>query len=126
MPTIVINLLLDGGMPVDKYEENEEGKSCPLPTQDPELNDENRQTAIEEYHYRGPNEGSAFRLTNVCGNCGMYNQTEEILECLGDESGNTGYCQLLKFACKSENTCDEWVEGGPITSESQETYRDIL
>jgi len=56
----------------------------------------------------------------------MYNQTEEMLECLGDESGNTGYCQLLKFACKSENTCDEWVEGGPITSESQETYRDIL
>ena len=126
MPTIVISLLPDGAMPVDSYEENEEGHSCPLPTQDPELNDENREKAIEEYNYRGPNEGSAFRLSEVCGNCSVYNQTDEILECIGDESGETGYCQLLKFVCKAENTCDEWQEGGPMTSELQEDYKDIL
>jgi len=125
MTTFMITILPDG-MPVDKMEENEEGKSCPLPTQDPELNAENRQMAIDEHNYRGPNEGSAFRLTEVCGNCGMYNQTEDMLDCLGDESGETGYCQMLKFACMRDNTCDEWVEGGPITSDMQDEYSDYL
>ena len=56
----------------------------------------------------------------------MYNQTDDILECIGDESGNTGYCQMLKFVCMNENTCDEWAEGGPITSDLQEEYKDNL
>ena len=125
MVGIMISILSDG-MPVDKMEETEEGHVCPLPTQDPELNDENREIAVEEYNYREPNTGVSFRADEVCGSCCMYNQTEEMLECLGDESGNVGYCQSLKFACMKDNTCDMWAEGGPITSTLQEEYKDNL
>jgi hypothetical protein len=31
MATIVISLLPDGAIPVDEYEETEEGSSCPFP-----------------------------------------------------------------------------------------------
>jgi len=118
--------ILPDGMPVDKMEETEEGNVCPLPTQDPELNDMNREVAIDEYGYREPNVAVAFRNDESCGTCGMYNQTDDIMECIGDESGETGYCQLLKFVCNSENTCNEWAEGGPITSDLQEEYKDNL
>lgn len=130
MPTIVISLLADGEIPVDQYEENEEGMACPLPTQDEDLNAENRQVAIDESNYREPNTGSSFRSDQVCGNCAAYNQTESILECIGldDDMENPpmGYCQIFKFVCESENTCDAWAEGGPITSAKQEEYKDIL
>jgi hypothetical protein len=43
MPTIMISIMPDGGIPVDKMEEDDEGNNCPLPTQDEELNDKNRQ-----------------------------------------------------------------------------------
>lgn len=125
MPGIMITILPDG-IPVDTMKEDEEGHVCPLPTQDPELNELNREMAEEEYNYREPNTGVSFRSDQVCGSCAMYNQTEEILECIGDESGNTGYCQSLKFVCMKENTCDKWAEGGPITSELQEEYKDNL
>ena len=128
MATIVISLLPDGAIPVDEYEENEEGMSCPLPTQDEDLNAENRQIAVDDANYREPTSGVAFRSDQVCGNCAAYNQTEEILECIGldddMESPPLGYCQIFKFVCESENTCDSWAEGGPIVSEMQEKYRD--
>lgn len=125
MPSIMISIIPDG-IEVDKMQETEEGHVCPLPTQDEELNAENREMAIEEHNYREPNTGISFRSDQVCGTCAMYNQTEEMLECLGDESGNTGYCQSLKFACMSDHTCDIWAEGGPITSKLQEEFRDNL
>ncbi len=125
MPTIMISILPDG-MPVDTMEESDEGNSCPLPTQDEDMNMENRDMAEYEHNYREPNTSVAFRNDESCGSCGMYNQTESMQECIGDESGDTGYCQLLKFVCNSQNTCDEWVEGGPITSDLQEEYKDIL
>lgn len=130
MPTIIISMLPDGSIPVDEYEENEEGEACPLSTQDEDLNAENRQVAVDEANYREPNTGVAFRSDQVCGNCAAYNQTKSILECLGldDDMENPplGYCQIYKFVCKSENTCDSWAEGGPMTSEKQEEYKDIL
>jgi len=124
MPAITI---VFGEMtPVDKMEENEEGKSCPLPTQDADLNAENKQKAVETADYRDPADSGAFRLTEVCGNCAAYNQTEDMLECIGDESGDLGYCQLLKFVCESEYTCDKWAEGGPITSEIEDDHGEYL
>lgn len=120
MTTIVISLLPDGAMPVDKYEENEEGRSCPLPTVDPEVNDKNRNVAIEEHGYQ------EAMGNEMCGNCGMYNQTEDMLDCIGDESGERGYCQMLKFTCMRENTCDDWVDGGPITSINGDEYGEYL
>ena len=126
MPTIQISILPDL-VPVDKYmDDDDDGKSCPLPTKDSELNEENKEAAIENASYRDPADGGAFRLSDVCGNCKAYNQTENILECIGDESGDLGYCQIHKFVCEATYTCDDWVEGGPMTSEVQETYRDNM
>lgn len=125
MPTIQISILPDM-IPVDKYDDDDDGKSCPLPTKDPELNEENKEAAIENASYRDPADSGAFRLSDVCGNCKAYNQTEEMLECIGDESGDLGYCQIHKFVCEAAYTCDDWVEGGPMTSDIQETYRDNM
>lgn len=126
MPTIVIKILPDEEMKVDKYGADEEGNSCPLPTQDPEMNAENREEAVQYANYREPEGGGAFRQDEVCGSCGAYNQTEDMLECIGDESGNTGYCQKWKFVCEASYTCDSWVKGGPITSKMQETYNEYF
>jgi hypothetical protein len=124
MPAITI---IFGEMtPVDKMSNDDEGRNCPLPTQDPELNAQNKEKAIETANYRDPADSGAFRLTDVCGNCAAYNQTEDILECIGDESGDLGYCQLLKFVCSSDYTCDKWAAGGPITSEIEDDYNEIL
>jgi hypothetical protein len=130
MTTIVISLLPDGAIPVDQYGETDDGASCPLPTQDEDLNAENRQVAVEEANYREPNTGAAFRSDEVCGNCAAFNQTKEILACLGFDEGveqpPLGYCQIYKFVCAAENTCEDWAEGGPMVSSKQEQYRDIL
>ena len=127
MPTIQISILPDL-IPVDKYMDDDDngGKACPLPTQDEELNAENREAAIDAANYRDPAESGSSRLNDVCGNCKAYNQTEDILECIGDESGDLGYCQIHKFVCESAYTCDDWVEGGPMTSEVEDTYRDNM
>lgn len=119
---IEIKVLPDEEMEVDKYEEDEEGEMCPLATKDEEVNDENREEAVEYANYRTPEAGGAFRQDQVCGSCGAYNQTEDMMECIGDESGNTGYCQKWKFVCMSGNTCDSWIKGGPITSDKQENF----
>lgn len=126
MPTIMISILPDGAIPVDKMSDDDNGNNCPLPTQDDDLNAENREIAVDEANYREPNTGSAFRSDQVCGTCSAYNQTEDILECIGDESRNTGYCQIWKFVCESDNTCDSWSEGGPMTSDKQAEYKDII
>ena len=127
MPVINISILMDDALPVDKMmSSGDEGNNCPLPTQDEELNAENRQIAIEEANYREPDTGAAFLADDVCGSCSAYNQTNEMLKCIEDDSGNTGYCQIWKFVCESGNTCDNWAEGGPITSDKQATYKDII
>jgi hypothetical protein len=112
----MINLVISlGGMEVDKMEKNDEGKTCPIATQDPEVNDINKMKAEDQANYRGPNEGSAFRLTEICGNCEYYNQTSAMMDCIDtEEDSDVGYCQIWKFVCRSENTCDSWEEGGPI------------
>jgi hypothetical protein len=78
--------------------------------------------AVDEANYREPNTGAAFRMDQVCGNCAAYNQTDDILECLGldddMEEPPIGYCQIYKFVCEAENTCDSWAEGGPMVSET--------
>ena len=126
MATIMIRVISEEGTPVD---EMEEGSNCPRATRDPELNAENKQEAIDEYGYRDPADDGGFRLTNICGNCGAYNQTEDMLECIGvdDDEDSLGYCQIFKFVCESMYTCDKWVSGGPIKTDLQNEYRgDIL
>lgn len=119
MPAITI---VFGEMtPVDMMSSDDDGRNCPLPTKDPDLNARNKKRAVDVADYR-----DAFGSAEICGNCAAYNQTEDVLECIGDESGDLGYCQLLKFVCSSDYTCDKWAAGGPITSEIEDDYNEIL
>ena len=124
MTTLVITISGGTEVPVDTYEQDDDESSCPIATRDEDVNEENKMEAVEDANYRDPSSDGGFRLTDVCGNCGAYNQTEDMLECIGDESGNLGYCQLYKFVCQAEHTCDKWVKGGPITSDLQTKYKD--
>lgn len=119
MPTIQISILPDL-TPVDEYDDS----SCPLATRDQEVNEENKQQAYEDADYRDPADGGAFRVSEVCGNCKAYDQTEDMLTCIGDASGDLGYCRMYRFMCQADHTCDDWIKGGPVTSEGQQTYRD--
>lgn len=125
MPIITISIM-DGGIPVDKMSGDGEGPSCPIATQDADENEKCRMMAEEEANYRDPSADGGFKLTEVCGNCGAYNQTEDMLECIGDESGALGYCQIYKFMCSDDHTCNDWVKGGPIKSMAEGSERDIL
>jgi hypothetical protein len=122
----MINLVISlGGMEVDKMEKDEEGNNCPLATKDPEVNAENKAVAVEEANYREPNSGSAFVISETCGTCAAFNQTHDIMECIGNNP-HLGYCQMFKFMCHEENTCDSWAEGGPITDADDDSDHDIL
>jgi len=127
MPSITITF---GEMtPIDLLKpmgDDDDGPSCPVATQDEDVNEENMQEAIDEYGYRDPADDGGFRATEVCGNCASYNQTEDVLECIGDESGDVGYCQSIKFVCSKNMTCDKWVSGDPITDEMFESDGDVF
>lgn len=112
----MINLVISlGGMEVDKMEKDDEGKSCPISTQDPEVNEEYKAKAVEEANYRDPANDGGFKLSEVCGNCEYFNQTTHMMDCIDtEEEAEVGYCQLLKFVCRADNVCDSWESGGPI------------
>ncbi len=110
---IEIKLIPDGmdlskeiqeGIPVDKMEE-----ACPIATQDVETNEENQRYAIKDYQY-----GSAVNEEETCGTCSAFNITPEMQDCMEDETGEVGYCQLLKFMCSASNSCSAFASGGPI------------
>jgi hypothetical protein len=83
-----------------------DSKSCPLATQDIELNLKNRQKAINEYGYGplNPNEpnnkfwqakADMWKLDSVeeaktsrCGNCAAFDITEKTLDCIANGIGN--------------------------------------
>ena len=119
---------------------------CPPATQDIKLNLENRQHAIDTAHYgplnpNEPNEeywqakADQFKTTieeaksAICANCGFFNQTKAVLECIAEgigkgtsadpfdtiEAGDVGYCEAFDFKCAGARTCDAWLAGGPIT-----------
>ena len=70
-----------------------------------------------------------------CGNCGAFDQTWKVMCCIGGgigteeepyvdprrviENANLGYCQLFKFKCAGDRTCDAWIHGGPITDKCE-------
>ena len=64
-----------------------------------------------------------------CGNCAAFDQSCSMIDCIAKginesdsianpmqviQHGNLGYCQLFKFKCAGDRTCDAWVHGGPI------------
>jgi hypothetical protein len=121
MTTIMISIMPEG-IPVDKMG-GDDGSSCPAATHDEEVNDVNKMYAQDDADYRDVEQDSR---NDRCGNCGAYNQTEDMLDCIGDESGGSGYCQIYKFVCSTDYVCDKWIKGGPITGPAEGSERDIL
>ena len=115
MPTITV--IIENGP--EQYEEQEVETSCPTATQDETLNEANKEAAIQDHSY-GPTDISNKR----CGNCGYFNMTTAMLDCIGDAEEDVGYCQLFHFNCLATNVCDSWMKGGPITDHIEEPQDD--
>lgn len=114
-------------------------KSCPLPTQDLELNTKNRNEAIKADHIQyGPlnvkypgdywediaefwDTAEKAARKSLCENCAAFDISPRMLDCmpgeLQDEDGHLGYCWMHKFKCHSARTCRTWAAGGPITTD---------
>ena len=117
--------------------------SCPIATQDIQVNLKNRQNAIDNVGYgplnpAEPNDefwdDKAQRWdiepdeakTALCGNCVFFIRTPSMLECLETgiglneeaegsiDAGELGYCSALDFKCAAARTCNAWAAGGPI------------
>lgn len=118
--------------------EAEAAESCPLPTQDLELNTKNRNAAIRAEHIEyGPlnlsDEEYWERLADhwnttvdvakksTCGNCAAFDISPGMLECMPgevqDPDGRLGYCWMHQFKCHSARSCRTWAAGGPITTD---------
>jgi hypothetical protein len=117
---IEIKLIPDGldlakeiqdGMPIDKMMGMGE-EACPVATQDVETNEENKRLAVKEQQY-----GPAINPEESCGTCSVFNITQHMQQCMKDDSGDLGYCQLLKFMCSASNSCAAWESGGPMSDE---------
>jgi len=121
-------------------------ESCPTATQDISVNLKNRQDAIEKAAYgplnpKEPNtefwadKADRWSVTiaeakkSRCGNCVLFIQTPEMLNCIKTglaegnreqdawdsiEAGDLGYCEAFDFKCAASRTCDAWVTGGPV------------
>lgn len=113
--------------------------------EDVHVNLENRNHAFEEYGYGplNPKEPSddfwkqkakVFNTTveearkSRCGNCAAFNQSKEIMKRIADglgpagkivtEKADLGFCEMFKFKCAAERTCDAWLVNGPIMEEA--------
>ena len=120
----------------------DQGASCPAPTQDITLNLKNRAKAITSAAYgpENPNlPNDAFWRKKAdqwdvsvddakqsrCGNCAAFNVSDKLKQCIADGIGNEadpwgtikladlGYCEIFDFKCAASRTCDAWVVGGP-------------
>jgi capsid protein len=123
-----------------------EGDQCPVETQDIKVNLANRQKAVDVAHYgpanpQQPNtdywkaKAAQFKTTLAeaktmrCGNCAAFNVSPRIKDCINkgigadasevEKAGELGYCEFFDFKCAGKRTCDAWVVGGPIKSESK-------
>lgn len=110
---IEIKLIPDGmdlakeiqeGIPVDDMKD-----ACPIATQDVDTNEENQRYAIKDHQY-----GPAINPEESCKVCAAFNISPEMQQCMKDESGEVGYCQMLKFMCSASNSCSDFAPGGPI------------
>ena len=116
----------------------EEAKSsCPVATQDLEVNTVNRDFAQEKYNYGPLNidepgnywEGVAKEWDttveaakeSLCGNCVAFDISPRMEDCMpgpvSEDGGRLGYCWMHQFKCHSLRTCHTWAKGGPITDD---------
>ena len=121
------------------FEEFTNATSCPVPTQDLEVNTKNRDRAIKadfiEYGPLNVDEPAGYWehladhwKTSVeaakksnCGNCVAFDISPRMLECkpgeISDGDGKLGYCWMHHFKCHSARSCYTWAKGGPITED---------
>jgi len=120
MAKIVINIDMDAitsGINQVVDDEYMEEFSCPLVTSDEDMNEDNKQYAIDEYAY-GPSPKNWEKKPEKCGICEYYNIKSEMVDCIEQGMGDSiglGYCTKLDFVCQSENTCNAYEAGGPMT-----------
>jgi hypothetical protein len=74
-------------------------ESCPLATQDMDINKGNKKKAIITASYGEVEDGEG-----KCKACEYYNT--ELSDC-GVTKGN-GYCEIFDFVCSQENGCMAW------------------
>jgi hypothetical protein len=111
--------------------------SCPIATQDLEVNTVNRDFAQEKYNYGPLNidepgnywEGVAKEWDttveaakqSLCGNCVAFDISPRMEDCMpgpvSEDGGRLGYCWMHQFKCHSLRTCHTWAKGGPITDD---------
>jgi hypothetical protein len=67
-------------------------------------------------------------MTARCCNCAAFDQSAKLIDCIIEGinekeaadpwevqcRANLGYCQLFKFKCAGDRTCDAWLHGGAI------------
>ena len=90
---------------------------CPVATQDENINEENKQVAVDEYSY-GPATAASESKNARCGTCHYFNLQSSMLNCISEGLGleeGVGYCDKLHFACSMEKICNLWEQGVPKT-----------
>ena len=116
--------------------------SCPIATQNLELNTRNRDKSIEaDYIQYGPMNltdeeywvelADHWKTTpdvaknSNCGNCVAFDISPRMEECMpgevSDSDGILGYCWMHHFKCHSARTCRTWAAGGPARTEGTDT-----
>lgn len=94
-----------------------------------EPNEEYWARIAAEWNMSDPEDAKSAR----CGNCAAFDITEKMQDCIAQgigfesgsdphdtiDAGTLGYCKFLKFKCAAKRTCTGWVEGGPITDQTQ-------
>ena len=123
----------------NKFVVEQKEMPCPAPTQDLELNTENRDAAIQAEHIQyGPlnvdepgdywkdiaeywNTTEEAAQKSLCGNCVAFDISPRMDDCMpgevSDKDGRLGYCWMHHFKCHSARTCRTWAKGGPITED---------
>jgi hypothetical protein len=92
---------------------------CPEATTDSKLNEKNKKKIAENNRYGLPTEEAKGQS---CENCVAFDISKRMNDCMGNDSGDVGYCWMHHFMCSGEKWCDTWFEGGPITSDV-ESYK---
>lgn len=125
---------------------------CPIATRDMTLNLQNRGKAIEKADYgpmdpRQPNDEYWMRMASRwnttpdearemrCGNCGAFDQSAEMLQCIEDgltedreadrmedmvDASDLGYCEIFDFKCAASRTCNAWIVGEDDEEDGEE------
>jgi hypothetical protein len=116
------------------------GDSCPIATQNLEINTKNRDKAIQaDYIEYGPlnvdKPGDYWEhladhwktdveaaKASTCGNCIAFDISPRMKECMpgetSDNDGELGYCWMHHFKCHSARSCYTWAKGGPIKEDT--------